>query len=284
MQELKDGKTAINSLLSSVMTTVKNDDDYIGENGLLYCGNCNTRKQFEIEILGELRQVPVMCDCKKAKFEQEEAERKRLALQKETQRLKVDGITDTEYLKWTFEKDDQSNPRISAAVKRYVDKWEQMKADNIGILFYGNVGTGKTFFAACIANAMTNKGVPTLMTNVPLLISAMSKDFESKKAEILRRVSNVPLLILDDIGVERDTAYGYEKLQEIIDTRYRSGKPLIVTTNLTPEMLQNPTEMRYKRVYDRILEMCHPIMVGGRSKRQENAVRKRETAKNILGI
>lgn len=284
MQDIKDSQDALTNVMGRLMTTEKQADDYVGDDGLLYCGKCDTRKQYEIEILGKLRKVPVMCKCREERFKQEETERKRKELQERTQRLKVEGITDTEYLKWTFDKDDQSNQKISAAVRRYVDKWEQMKTDNIGILFYGNVGTGKTFFAACIANAMTNKGVPVLMTNIPLLISAMQKDFEAKKGEILRRISNVPLLILDDVGVERDTAYGYEKVQEIIDTRYRSGKPLIVTTNLSPQELQNPTDIRYKRVYDRILEMCTPILVDGSSRRKKKAAEKRKNAKYILGI
>lgn len=281
---MQTGSNYIGEALSRIMVTKKEDGDYIGEDGLLYCGKCKTRKQFQIEILGEMRTVPVMCFCRKQEFEREQTEKKAQEIRQLTQQLKVDGIADTEYLKWTFDKDENKDSKTSIAARRYVEKWEETKAKNIGLLFYGDVGTGKTFLAACIANALIDRAVPVLMTNIPLLISSMQKDFEAEKGNILRRISSVPLLILDDIGVERDTAYGYEKLQEIIDTRYRSGKPLIVTTNLSPQELQNPTDIRYKRVYDRILEMCHPILVNGESQRKKKASQKRNSAKEILGI
>lgn len=281
---MESGNNALNNVITGLIFNDKQSGDYLGNDGLLYCGSCKTRKQFEIEILGELRKVPVMCDCKKAEFEQQQTEEKAKEIRKTTQRLKIDGIADTEYLKWTFDVDNDPESKTSQAARRYAAKWQEMREKNIGILFYGDVGTGKTFLAACIANALIDNAIPVLMTNIPLLISAMQKDFEANKASILRRIANIPLLILDDIGVERDTGYGYEKLQEIIDTRYRSGKPLIVTTNLSPQELQNPTDIRYKRVYDRILEMCHPILVNGMSHRKRKAAEKRSEAKNILGI
>ena len=51
-----------------------------------------------------------------------------------------------------------------------------------------------------------------------------------------------PLLILDDFGMERGTEYGLEQVYSVIDSRYRSGKPLIATTNLTLEELQHPQD------------------------------------------
>ena len=45
----------------------------------------------------------------------------------------------------------------------------------------------------------------------------------------------------------------------MIDSRYRSGKPLIVTTNHTPDMLENPQDTAHARIYDRLIEMCSPV-------------------------
>ena len=39
--------------------------------------------------------------------------------------------------------------------------------------------------------------------------------------------------------MERGTEYGLEQVFNVIDSRYRSGKPLIVTTNLTLDDLRN---------------------------------------------
>lgn len=276
--------------IASVFTSLIGADnskagDYYDNECFLICGNCKTRKQTEVnlEFLGQgIRKVGCLCTCEKEKIELEN----RLA--KETERLnrikvlKEQGIADPQYLKARLENDDRSNAKISNAVMRYVDKWEEMQDKNMGILFYGEVGRGKTFYAGCIANALLEKGIPVIMTNIPALITAMTKDFEKDKAKILGQISNIPLLVLDDLGVERDTTYSSEKLQEIIDTRYRSGKPLIITTNLSPNELRNPTDLRYKRVYDRVLEMCYPLLVEGTSRRQEKAQNKREEFKHLI--
>lgn len=91
-------------------------------------------------------------------------------------------------------------------------------------------------------------------------------------------------LVLDDVGIERQTGYMAEKMFEIIDARYRSRRPLIVTTNLTLEEISNPQQMEYKRVFDRIVEMCQPIHVSGEGRRKAIAREKSNKAREILGI
>lgn len=82
------------------------------------------------------------------------------------------------------------------------------------------------------------------------------------------------LLIIDDLGAERSTEYATENVFNVIDRRYRSGKPLIVTTNLQLAELLEEESVARKRIYDRILEMCVPIRVSGASKRTETAKKK----------
>ena len=288
MGELKRETGLFGSIVNNLSKADNSTEgDYYDEEGFLMCGNCHTRKQFDVdmrELFGEIRRVPVMCKCAKEKQEAEKKARELNELRMKIEKLKQSGISDPEYLKWTFEKDDQMNLKLSQAVRRYVDKWDEMQEKNMGLMFYGNVGTGKSFFAACIANAVIDKGIPAIMTNMPSLITALSQDYEKDKAQILARLSEVPLLILDDVGVERDTTFAYEKVQEIVDTRYRSGKPLIITTNLSPKELANPADIRYKRVYDRLLEMCYPILVDGASRRMGKAYQKSKDAKDLLGL
>lgn len=280
------------NVMENIFTRLMNVDnseanDYYDEERFLVCGNCHTRKQSlkDLSCIGKgMRKVPCLCKCGIEKREEEERKEKESKRLNRIKMLKEQGISDPQYLKHHLSSDDKQNEKISGAVERYINKWEEIKEKNIGLLFYGSVGRGKTFYAGCIANSLIEQEIPVIMTNVPALITAMSKDFEKDKSVILQRISYVSLLVLDDLGVERNTAYGYEKLQEIIDTRYRSGKPLIVTTNLLPKELKEPEDSRYKRVYDRILEMCHPIHVGGESRREAKARNMREEAKNILYI
>ena len=68
----------------------------------------------------------------------------------------------------------------------------------------------------------------------------------------------------------------------VIDQRYFAGKPLIVTTNLTRQELDSPGDSRYRRVYDRVLEMSVPVEFSGESIRPEKAKQKREDMKKLL--
>ena len=90
-------------------------------------------------------------------------------------------------------------------------------------------------------------------------------------------------LILDDFGMERGTEYGLEQVFNVIDSRYRSGKPLIVTTNLTLDDLHNPEDTTHSRIYDRLLSMCIPVRFTGGNFRQETAQRKMESMKALMG-
>ena len=71
-------------------------------------------------------------------------------------------------------------------------------------------------------------------------------------------LNTAKLLIIDDLGAERGTDYALEKVYNIIDSRYLSGKPLILTTNMTLKDMQESEDIRYRRIYDRIFEMCFP--------------------------
>lgn len=90
------------------------------------------------------------------------------------------------------------------------------------------------------------------------------------------------LLIIDDLGAERGTDYSLERVYDIIDSRYRSNKPIILTTNLTMEQMKNCEDIRYNRIYDRIFEMCYPVKVNGLSWRKRGAASRYAATKQIL--
>ena len=71
------------------------------------------------------------------------------------------------------------------------------------------------------------------------------------------------LLILDDLGVERNTSYGKECVFDVVNRRLLSGKSMIITTNITLSAMQKATDLDDRRIYDRILEVCVPILFNG---------------------
>ena len=182
---------------------------------------------------------------------------------------------------WTFEKDNGKNPVMKVA-RDYVSKWSDFASKNAGLVLWGDVGTGKTFFAACIANALVEQNVSVKMTNFSTILNDLFA--ESDKNKYLDRLNKHSLLIIDDLGIERGTEYALEQVYNVIDTLYKSGKPLIVTTNLTLDELKFPTDIPHKRIYDRVLGMCVPVMFNGMNFRKEEAAAKMEAAKKLFGM
>lgn len=261
------------------------EDDYIGEDGLLYCGMCKAPRQMVLEVpMVGTRIVPIMCPCEIAKREAEAAREAMEAEQRRIDGMRKIGITSPDYREMVLAADDGSDPKMRAIVDRYIEKRDLMRRENIGLLLHGSAGGGKTFWASALANAMIDHGNSAMITTVPRLVTAMSQDFEAEKSRILEQVERVQFLVLDDVGIERQTGYMAEKMFEIIDSRYRSRRPLIVTTNLTLEEISNPQQMEYKRVFDRIVEMCQPIHVSGEGRRKAIAREKSNKAREILGI
>lgn len=109
----------------------------------------------------------------------------------------------------------------------------------------------------------------------------MNATFEARE-ELLRDIRNCSLLILDDFGMERDSEFGKEIIFQVIDARYQSRKPMIITTNLSMNTLQNPADTSGKRIYDRILEMCLPVKFLGKSLRTDIRRQKMEQFRKIL--
>ena len=277
-------ETAINALIQRSGGTPQ-PEDYFGADGLLYCGKCNTPKQafFEghkrVPILGDRH--PVECQCRRVEREKQEAiinEQKHLGL---VHRLKSDGFSDTEMCNWTFANDNGRNPQMKHA-HRYVDKWAEVRTKNIGLLLWGGVGTGKSFFAGCIANALMKQEVPVRMTNFARILNELNSSFSGRN-DVVDNLCRYPLLIIDDFGMERGTEYALEQIYNIVDSRYRSRKPLIVTTNLTLGKIRYPQDTAHARIYDRLLEMCVPVSCIGVSFRKETAQEKLERLKLLIG-
>ncbi len=231
---------------------------------------------------------PAECDCRRAEREKREKEETEKKHNDEVERLKRRGFTDTAMREWTFGNDSGNCPQIEKA-HFYVGNWETMKSENIGYLLWENVGTGKSYFAGCIANALMKLEIPARMTNFAMILNDLQRSSympfpagTEGRNDYISRLCAYPLLILDDFGMERGTEYGLEQVYNVVDSRYRSKKPLIVTKNLTLEHLQNPEDTAYARIYDRLLEMCVPVRFTGGNFRRVTAQQKMERLKKLM--
>lgn len=278
-----DIKVMVDALEARASQAIKAEEgDYIGEDGLLYCHKCNTRKQTEVMLFGSIRRPMCMCKCAAAKRAAEEDEYKRREFEERVKELRRVGFPEAEMRNWTFSNDDLTNEQITKAAQRYVENFSELRKSGKGLLLYGNTGTGKTYTACEIANALIDQGYPVLVTNFARILNTLQGTFE--KQEYIDNFQSYQLLVIDDLGIERDTAYAKEQVFNIIDSRYRSGLPMIITTNLTMEKIKNPEDIENRRIYDRILERCFPIEVGGSSRRRKAVRDDYDTMKNLLGL
>lgn len=269
-------------LTNQVPTRELQPDEYFHESDrLIYCAKCHTPRQGRYTLQGRVFIPPIRCKCQQKLYNQEETKRKLLEKQAEIERIKASGLQDKALYDYTFDKDNGINPEMAYAHK-YVENWEDMKANSSGLLLWGNVGTGKSFFAGCIANALLEKGVPVLMTNFSRILNTLTGMHFEDRNQFIDSLNRYSLLIIDDLGIERNSEFALEQVFNVIDSRYRSKKPLIVTTNLTLTELNSAPDVAHRRIYDRILERCTPIRINNRNIRQVNASANLQEAKKIL--
>ena len=245
-----------------------NAGDYVGEDNLYYCGKCHTRKQTAINLFGEMKIAPCICKCRADQLRAEDEARKQREHFDKVMRMRSVGFPEKAMSTWTFANDDGSNPKMSNAMRKFVENFPTFQKEGKGLLLFGTVGTGKTFLAACAANALIDMGIPCLVTNFARIANEVSGLYEGKQ-EYYDNLNKFPLLVIDDLSAERKTEYMQEIVFNVIDARYRANLPLIVTTNLTREELMHPSDLTYQRIFSRLFEMCTPIEVSGKDRRQQ---------------
>lgn len=257
------------------------NNDYT-KDGLLHCGKCNTPKELVISMpsfdgSGGFTEKVVgrLCDCERAEREKAEELIKRSEQLRRLNDLLKKGHKEADLLRAIYFKDMDADSENVDKAHKYVEKFEEFRVDGIGLMFYGTVGNGKTFTAAAIANELIAKNIPVAFFSTA---TYMSLSFEERDW-IIENHRKFPLLVLDDVGVERTTEYGTEQIFNIVDSRYKSGLPLLVTTNRLPSELEAEQNIAQKRINDRLLEMCLPVQFRKESRRKARRAEKMATAK-----
>lgn len=249
------------------------EGDYVGKDGLWYCGKCNTPMQTHVIILGEERTQYVPCRCRQAEIDAEREEQRRhvkeMYLMYARERCFPDGML----WKWNFNNCDDINDPLMVTAKKYCENFDEMYKENCGLVLYGPVGVGKSFAAACVANELLEKDRSVHMTDFSRIINTLWGVTDGKQ-KYLDSLIDYDLLIIDDLASQRNTPYAMEIVMNVIDNRYRSGKPLIVTTNLAAEELFKPTGLNEQRIYSRICEMCIPVNCDGKDRRKTKMKKK----------
>ena len=232
------------------------EKEYI-KDGHAYCKVCHERKDGKMmDFLNSKMIFKTACKCDRDR----EAKEKERQNQLEIERLK--NICFTSIIQWayTFENYQGKENQSLIIAKNFVKDYELMRKENIGLL------------ACSIANALIEQyQMSVKIRNFSRIINELQKGgFDLDKNAYIESLVNTSVLILDDLGIERDTSYAKEQVYNIVNNRYLKHKPTIFTTNLSYSQIENCTEsVEYQRIYSRIIEMCIPVMVVGEDFRKK---------------
>lgn len=255
----------------------KEGDFYI--DGVLHCGNCKEPKQIMVDFGFTKKLMPRLCTCGKA---QRDEYYKQIETDKLNQRIrdnKQEAFLRDNYKNFTFESADNKQTKEMIQARSYVEHFDEMFKDGEGILYFGNVGTGKTFISCCIANALLEKGYRVLVRNFS---DIANEHFDAHDKEyVFEKYSNCNLLVIDDFAIERKTEYMGEIVYQILDRRIGNGKPIIITTNLSAQHMKSAEYLKEQRLFSRITKVCIPIKISGEDRRRKEA---RESLDKYLSI
>ncbi len=244
------------------------------DDGLYYCKKCHTPREV-IETLPDGRTLKHnrACDCDIARQKVEKEREEQCKKAEHIASLRYDAFPSCKQSSngnsmrnWTFANDKGYQPKIRRKALNFVNDFNMWRKKGKGLLFYGDVGTGKSYMAACIANALIDSEIPVLMTDFATIANT-AWNIQDKQG-YYESLNRYPLLIIDDLGVQRDNRYMDEIVYNVINMRANSGLPLIVTTNLSAEEILGEETKGGKRIFSRLTRMCVMVQFEGDDLRQ----------------
>ena len=264
-------------MLDEIAKRVPIPPETVTIDGIKHCAKCGCKVETIITFMGEKRRFPCICDCERKMLEGQE---NRIANEEKDRNRKI-CFSELAMSNWTFENDDMREQRLSSAMMKYADNFERYLRENKGLLLYGSVGAGKSYYAAAICNRVIDNGYTAKMTNFQTIINQLNNSWDGRN-EYIHHLCTYSLLVLDDLGTERQSEYMQEQVYNIVNARYITRKPLIVTTNIDYMQLLGETEVGRRRIYDRLIENCVAVEMKSTSRRVMKSAQ--DTMKKELGL
>ncbi len=241
------------------------DNTYTGEDGLLYCTKCHTRRVTKniIEPFG--KRMPVVCECMKEEERKEKERKEQEEKLNKLDKLRGASLLGDRYKDAWFVKTDLNRPtdfqKAFQRCHRYCEIADQALENGWGMYIYGDSGTGKTHLTACMCNELMSQMRQCLFTNF-FEISKLIKSTWNGNADsevVIKRICEVDFLFLDDLGTEKVTSNGEDnwlqgQVFDIVNKRYNNKKPTIFSSNYSMNELIADRGLMKKTV-DRIGEM-----------------------------
>lgn len=260
------------------------DGDYIGEDGLWYCGNCHTAKQIHFSDDPKYGYMAGQtcwstCKCESERIERERREESLKANYSTLQERCFGGDPDDSIRYQTFQNDKGYSPELMRSAWEYytmvTDPNAPDKLKRMGLAICGGVGAGKSYAAVSILNELMRRyGYTCQMVKLKTVTNTLwnSRDREG----YTEMLTSARFLYIDDVREEYLQGGKTEVLYDLLERRQEKGKPVILTTNIPwKEFCRQNQPNDIQRIYSRIVGMCVPVEV------QVNDIRRRQYAEAV---
>ena len=252
-----------------------------------YCKNKLYRKTIEWELYGTKRTITLdyeRCECNDAQIYWNEYDLKKLRMLEEEKKLELmqefskrveriikNSKMSKRNLNYKFDNfaPNTSNKKVLDNLKNYSEKLVN-GIEKKGLILIGNNGVGKTHLACSIANKLIENGTPVIYGTLINLLAELRNSYDTdnniSEMEIIKLYENVDLLIIDDLGKEKPSEWGLEKLFTIVNSRYENNLPVIITTNYNQNSLVERLSLNgeietAKSIISRLYEMCYLVKI-----------------------
>ena len=241
------------------------DDTYEGEDGLIYCTKCHTRRCTKeiIEPFG--KRMPVVCECMKEEERKHKEREEQDDKLRQLDRIRGACLLGDRFKDKTFDKTDMDRPddfkKAYQRCRKYCQMADKAVENGYGMYIFGDRGTGKSHLTACMCNELMAQMKPCLFTNFFKIVELIQGTWhgDGDASAVIKRICEVDFLFLDDLGTEILTKNGDDnwlqgQVFDIINRRYNNMKPTIFSSNYSLNELITDRGMMAKTV-DRIGEM-----------------------------
>lgn len=270
--------------MNQILKPSINKEDYIE---CEFCKKKLCRKTIEWQLYNTERIIKLdyeRCDCKEAEKYWNEYDLKKAKMLEEEKKLelmqkfarKVEKIIKNSRMSkrnlgYRFENFEvnSSNRNVLQNLKKYSEKLVN-EIEKKGLILVGSNGVGKTHLACSIANELMKNGIPVIYGTLINLLAEIRNSYDLdnniSEMEIIKLYENVDLLIIDDLGKEKTSEWGLEKLFTIINSRYENNLPVIITTNYNQNTLIERISLNgeietAKSIISRLYEMCYLVKI-----------------------